>query len=248
MRRAYILIVVLLAFGLNSNAQDFGWGIKGGPLFGFQKWNTGNQRDALIAYHAIAFIETVPEGNQFSTFAQVGYHVRGGAVRVRPFNYVDFFTGEARRSTAFRQNYKFNNISLTLGAKQKYDMRNMKYYYMFGIRGDFTISTNLQDFQQFETQGALSFFYPQDVFVRKLNYGLLLGGGFEKDFSEYVTGLLEITINPDISKQYNQVLGGASIYNPATMTNIAIGDRVLSNLSLEISVGIRFLTKVEYVD
>ena len=240
---AALWIALLLTTSLQ--AQDFGWGVKGGPALGFQKWDTGAQRDALIAWHAIAFIESVPEGNAFSTFAQLGYHVRGGAVRANAFNYVDPFTGENRRSTARTDRYEFNNISLSLGAKQKFDLGNSKYYYLLGVRGDYTVSTNLE---LYENRNTLfnTFYFLLNQFVRKFNYGLIFGGGFERNFSEFITGLLEITVNPDISKQYRQQ--PVTTYNPFTMMNQNTPSREFSSVTLELSLGIRFLTKVEYVD
>lgn len=243
-----IVLVLLAVFAMTGEiaAQDFGWGIKGGPTIGFQKWDTGSQRDALIAYHAMGFIESVPEGNAFSTFAQLGLHVRGGAVRTNSFNYVNPITGVITQSQSRTDRYEFNNVSLSLGAKQKFDMSFGKYYYMLGVRGDFTISTNLEEYENRNTLFN-TLYFPQDQFVRKFNYGLIFGGGIERDFSEFITGIFEISVNPDLSKQYRQgpVEG---VYNPYTMNNYNVPSREFSSVSLEVTVGIRFLTKVEYID
>ena len=244
----YFLAAFTIVFCLcgQVTAQDFGWGIKGGPSMGFQKWDTGSQRDALFSYHAIAFVESVTEGNAFSTFAQLGYHVRGGAVRTNAFNYVNPVTGLESRSTSRTDRYEFRNVSLSLGAKQKFELGSGKYYYMIGVRGDYTISTNLEEYENRNTIFN-TLYFPQNQFVRKFNYGLIFGGGLERDFSEFITGIFEISVNPDVSKQYRQPPIG-NVYNPYTMNNYNTPSREFSSVSLEVSVGIRFLTKVEYVD
>lgn len=241
--------MICLVVQTQLGAQDFGWGIKSGPSIGFQKWDTGTQRDALVAWHVIAFIESVREENAFSTFAQLGYHVRGGAVRSRAFNYLDPRTGEERRSTSRTQRYEFNNVALSLGAKQKFNMANSKYYYMLGVRAEYTLFTNLNEYEVFNNAfgNGFNFYYPDDQFVRKFNYGLILGGGWEKPFSEFITGIFEISVNPDISKQYKQPPAN-NIYNPYTMNPYNVAAREFSSVTLEVSVGIRFLTKVEYID
>ena len=83
--------------------------------------------------------------------------------------------------------------------------------------------------------------------MRRWNYGIIAGGGIEFMFSELVGGLVELTINPDLSQQYFQ---NAFTYN----SNIngqqqrTIGERRIRNVSIELSVGFRFLRIVEYVD
>ena len=68
-----IVLSACLAFSFLGFSQGMAFGFKGGPSLGFQKWGEGGQRDALIAYHGIAFVESLAEHDEFAIFAQLGY-------------------------------------------------------------------------------------------------------------------------------------------------------------------------------
>ena len=139
-------------------AQGFAFGAKGGLSVGFQKWGQqGSQRDPLMAYHGVAFIESAPEDNAFAVFAQAGYHVRGGAVRTRTRTILDN-NGNLRDLSGRTDRYEFRNISISLGGKQKLPLGSgsSKVYYFMGIRGDYTLNTNLEDYQSIFQTFALS--------------------------------------------------------------------------------------------
>lgn len=219
--------------------KQFGWGVKGGLTAGFQQWNRG-ERQALMAYHGILFIESAPEDNAFAVFAQAGYHVKGSAVRYRAAN-INGSIFDARTDR-----YEYNNLSITLGGKQKFSLsEDFQYYYLFGIRGDYTVSTNLDEYAEFN-QAFNSLFYPDDGFVRKLNYGVTIGGGFEFPFSEMISGLVEFTFNPDFSKQYRQQ-ALRNVVDPFTGNPRTIPETEIINRTFEITLGFRFLRRVEYV-
>ena len=83
--------------------------------------------------------------------------------------------------------------------------------------------------------------------VRRWNYGVIAGGGVEFMFSELVGGLVELSISPDISQQYfqNSFTYTSNINGQQLRT---IGERRIRNISIELSVGFRFLRIVEYID
>ncbi|MDX1940166.1 MAG: hypothetical protein SFU99_06410 [Saprospiraceae bacterium] len=243
-----ILLTCLSLFTIYLNAQSYAFGIKGGLTTGFQKWDQSFQRDPLYRYHAIAFIESAPEENDFSLFAQGGYHVKGSAIRT--FSTViqtpSGFVTIPRRDIPF----EFRNISVTLGGKKKFDLGiESKYYYMLAIRGDYTVSTKLRpDF--IDETDPYALLYPVEPFVNKFNYGFTAGGGLEFPFSEYVAGVLEFTLNPDFSKQYNQP-EIPNVINPnpnGGSSTITVRERQITNVTLEVTLGLRFLHKIIYID
>ena len=241
--RSTTKIVLLLLLTFSASAQDTAFGIKGGPLLGVQQWNNF-QQDVLISYHGIVFVETVEEDDAFNLFAQAGYHVRGSALRNRQaFN----FNGDI--FSVPTQNFEFRNVSLTFGGKQKkpLGLSNNKYYYGFGVRGEYTINTNLKEYEA--ANSALSFsYYPTDFFVRKFNYGMYFAGGLEFPFSDLVGGLLEVSVNPDFSKQYEQPELGNIIDPFRPGQTRTIGERSIRNVSFEITLGIRFIRRVIVLD
>ncbi len=231
---------LLLAAGLSAQGTVFG--LKGGLTLGIQKWNNFEQ-DPLFQYHGIAFVESFDETARFAVFAQAGFHQKGSAIRNR--NFFNPLDGNIFRPPA--QKFVFNNASLTLGAKQKHELsEKSKAYYLLGIRGEYTISTNLDQYRQInELNGSL--FFPDNNFVEKWNYGITLGGGLEFALSEFVGAMIEFTVSPDFSYQYRQP-AIPNVRDPFTGQNQTIPERTIRNVVFEISAGFRFLRKVEYID
>lgn len=239
MKKYIFSLFTLFLFAQLSFGQSYAFGVKGGLTGGFQKWDNF-ERDPLFSYHGIAFIETAPEDNAFAIFAQLGYHVKGSAIRNQ--NFVNIQTGAITRPPTTK--FKFNNISLTVGGKQKYDWgANNKFYYLFGFRGDYAISTNLDQYEDFNSRYPI---YPFDAFVRKWNYGATVGGGIELPVSDYVSAIVEFTVNPDFSRSYRQP---ALINIPGPDgNNRTFQEREITNTTFEITVGFRFLHEIEYID
>lgn len=247
-----LLCISLLSFALATQAQGTFFGVKGGMTIGVQQWNSFD-RDPLIGYHGIFSMESVPYEGKWSLFAQAGYHLKGSAIRRslfgNPFN-SSFVSFPAQR-------FEFHNISLSIGAKQVIgNLGSSNIYYLFGIRGDYTLDTNLDEYQRFaERNGIAATIYPLDVYftsetllgVRRLNYGFIAGGGLNFPFSEYVEGLIEFTVNPDFSLQYEQP-AIPNVIDPITGQTRTLQERKIRNLTFEITVGARFLRKVEYID
>jgi len=241
--KKYLLILLSSFFLIPSgNSQSYAFGVKGGVVTSFQKWNNYD-RDPLFAFHGIAFIETAPEDNKFALLAQLGYHQKGSAIRNQ--NFFNPINGQIVRPPTTK--FIFNNLSLTLGGKQKYDWgANNKMYYLFGFRGDYTIDTN---FDQYASINAAfnTLFYPDDAFVRKWNYGATIGGGFEFPISDYIATVIEFTINPDFSRQYFQQ-PIENVLDPYTGQNRTLRETEIRNTTFEITVGFRFLHEIEYID
>jgi len=243
--RNLFLVLLTICFVSSSAAQSRAYGIKLGPSIGIQKWDGFSSRDALFAYHAAAFIESVPEDTQFALFAQAGYHVRGSAIR----RFAGVFTtidGVQRTFSASTDRFEFRNIALILGGKRKYEFgASSLAYYSLGLRGEYTVGTNLDQYSEINR-----FFltYPVDDFVRKFNYGVTVGGGFEFPMSEYIGIIIELSASPDFSRQYNQppILNVQVPNQPGQVRTIP--ERQISNISLELSVGFRLLHKIEYID
>lgn len=241
--------VVLLLLSYTAYSQSYAFGIKGGATTGFQRWdNSFSSRDPLYRYHAIAFIETAEEDSPFALFAQAGYHIKGSAIRTFPTK-VNTPIG-FQDIPGFTIPFEFRNISLTLGAKQEIGANiGSKLYYLLGVRGDYTLNTNLDEASS-NNGGLFLGILPFDGFVTKFNYGVTLGGGIQFDFSDYVATFLELTVNPDFSKQYRQpAIPNVRNPNPNSSNSlITIPERQISNTTIELTLGFRFLHKIVYLD
>lgn len=243
MKHLNILLLFISFFFLgNANAQGSYFGVKGGLTMGTQQWNNYS-RDPLFKYHGIVFIESLEETGQFGVFAQAGFHQKGSAIR--------FQTGSTIGGNDYRppaDEFIFNNISLTLGMKKKEDLSvSSRWFYLFGLRGDYTVSTNLDEYNSEEQ--VFRAFYPFDAFVNKWMLGMTVGGGIDFDLGAYVGGFLEFTVNPDLTFQYNQ-RQSFNVTNPFNPTGppTRVGERQIRNVTFEITLGIRFLREVIYVD
>ena len=236
-----LLFTLAFTFSLFTlTAQTFAWGVKGGLLVGLQKWES-LQQDPLLKYQGDLFIESVPEDNSVVLFASGGLHLKGSAIRNQRF-----LNGNGQIFNPPTTEFIFRNLSVVLGAKQKSDLgATARKYYSFGIRADYTLNTNLEDIQN---SGIRTIAYPVDAFVRKFNYGVSVGGGLEFPFTELIGAVVDLTINPDVSFQYRQpALGNVTSPNDPSQT-ITVSERKIVNVSVELSVGFRFLRKVEYID
>ncbi len=253
MKQGFLLLSLLVALSIGLQGQGGTYyGLKGGLTLGTQQWN-GFDRAPLIGYHGIASIESYSPDAKFSLFAQLGYHLKGSAIRRslfgNPFN--------AGFTTFPPQKFEFHNVGLTVGAKQTVqELGRAKVYYMFGVRGDYTLTTNLDEYESFVALNPnFAGFYPLNVYynsqtligIRRLNYGFTAGGGFLFPFSDFIEGVLEFTINPDFSLQYEQP-SIPNVRDPFTGQSRTISERKIRNLTFEVSVGARFLRKIEYID
>lgn len=238
MEKRFLLLICILTLSFyHLEAQSFVFGVKGGPIIGIQQWNS-TDRDPLFKYHGIAYLESYDmDENAVALYLQAGYHIRGSAIRNLRFN----INNQLVKSKPIE--YIFKNVGLSVGAKKKYDMAKGKAYYMLGIRGEYNVGTNFNDFT------GLGFsFYPNDFYVRPFVFGAMFGGGIEFPFGELIGGVIELTINPDITRQYIQpAIGNVSApWDPSI--DLYVGERNIRNITLELTVGFRFLRIVEYID
>ena len=207
------------------------FGVRGGAVVGTQTWN-GIERDPLLAFHGGLFIEPWKEDSKSSFFGQLGYHQRGSSQG----GFLNVGGGVSGFS------FIFNNAVLGLGVKNRFNTYNLnKPYYMIGIRLEYTLSTNLDEY---EIYGG---YFPLDPFTNKFNYGPMAGIGYEMRFSEFVGGFVEASINPDISMQYEQPQIN-NVIDPFTGNPRSLGQQTIRNITFEITVGLRLLRKVEYID
>ncbi len=188
-------------------------------------------------------MESYSEENPLNAlFAQFGYHNRGSALRGAGF----VFNNEYYRMAT--QKFIFGNLSLALGAKRKQELsKKIKSFYSFGLRGEYNIYNNLKEYEKVNTYISSPYF-PVGAYVNKFTYGAQVGGGLEFSFSELLEGLFEITVNPDLSNQYDQpeLYGVINPYEPANTTTLP--RRRIKNTTVEFTFGLRFMNKVIYLD
>lgn len=242
MKKNVLLFMAMIFLGGSLMAQSRAYGVKGGLTIGTQKWGNFEQ-DPLFSYHGAISVESVSEANSFGLFAQLGYHAKGSAWRN-----VQFRNFGSNNVSVVTRKFKFENVALVLGFKNNFkELGNYSLYYLFGIRGDYNVRTNLKEY---EDQNA--FFgapiYPFDEAVRKITYGATLGGGLQFPFTEFVSGIVEVTISPDFSDQYRQGAFNGTVYQNGAPVARSFAERKIRNLVFEVSVGFRFLHKIEYVD
>lgn len=235
MSKLFFSIFLSIIFLVPISGQGSVFGPKGGFTLGLQNWN-GFKRDPLIAYHGAFFIESYNPEGQASLFGQVGFHPRGSSEDVF------FFTGGG---TGFRDqiSFKFNNLAGVFGARKKLSSGSSTSspYFGFGLRLEYTISTNLDQIEEYIG------YFPTEVYVNKFNYGGYASIGYEFGFSELTGAFIEASISPDFSKQYEQP-GGIGVISPITGNPIALREESIRNITFEISVGFRFTHKIIYLD
>ena len=236
--RVCVLFFIIALTNTSGISQSFWFGAKGGGAMNFQSWGDGSfggsvNRDPLFSLNGDFFIESLDEFHKGALYAQIGLHTRGSSYRFFSFNNV----------FSQQQGFKFRNLVSEIGAKKTFG-ENSKYmsYFILGVRGEYTLSTNLDSYVNF---GQL--FYPINEFVRKFNYGVTAGGGFEMPASDLSNVFIEFSLQPDLSFQYEQQ-PLFNIIDPWTSQPVNIGLRQVRNLSIEVKVGIKFLRKVEYID
>jgi hypothetical protein len=213
-------------------SQSYAFGVKAGPSLATQKWNGFGGREPLIRPQLDLFIESHSNVSKSSLFLQLGHHTRGSALRF--FAYHDPVNNTDIKSQT--SNIQFKNIVLGLGAKRRVDFGSGYAYYMIGLRGEYTYDTKMG--------GYLVAF---EGLENKFLVGALFGGGYEMPFGRFVSGILEASINPDFSKQLflaPQPTG----YTDNNGNEIILREQNVSNVSIEISVGLRFLREIIYYD
>lgn len=237
-----ILLLLILILNHTVKSQSYYFGIKGGPNICFQKWEGYNQ-GILFSYHIAGFWESYSESNPNNAlFAHFGLYNRGSALR----NATYFDTNNILRRLSTSK-FIFRNLSFGVGAKHKNDINyKMKWFYSFGLRAEYTIGNNLNKYN--ELNSYFRNYFPVEAYINNFNYGATVSGGIEFKISELVEGLIELSVDPDFSNQYEQpeISGVIDPYHPAN--TITLPYQRIKNTGLEISLGLRFMRKVEYTD
>jgi opacity protein-like surface antigen len=179
----YSLIFILIGCSTMAFAQYAAHGVKGGLTIGTQKWN-GQDREALFSYNAGYVYENYTSNEKFSYLLELGYHVKGSAVRT---NFYDL-SGNLRQITTRN---KFGQAGLLIGAKSVLDTKfaGAKVYYLIGARLEYTATDSI------ETIANLS------NYINRVNYGITVGGGLEFKIADKALVCFEVQISPDFSQQ-----------------------------------------------
>lgn len=234
MKKLLFAITFTFLFLSSGISQGYFFGPKLGGVMGFQSWNEF-QRNPLLTYHGDIFIETLDENRTGALYASLGYHERGSS------------TGGFFRGTNFsaRRRFVWQNAVLAVGAKKKLNTRgNLDPYYMVGVRLEYTFATNLD-----ERESNFDYFFIIEERTNRFNYGVSLGGGFEFRSNEFAIPFIEFSINPDISFQYeSEFLGSVTANGPFGPISINVPERKIRNMSIEITLGYKFMRKVVYVN
>lgn len=209
-------------------AQDNAYGVLGGLTIGTQKWN-GFDRDPLLTWNGRFFYESLLN-EKLSVVGEVGLHNRGSGVLGQ---YIVLGTGN------LQTNYSrmvFRNVSVLGGAKQIYDVKDgLEAFVKLGLRVEYTVADTFEIFEQYSEA------------IQPFNYGITLGGGFHfgpKDGP--VQFILEAQVSPDFSQQL--YAPSANIWNRYSQSYQTFSEQKVSNLSFEITLGIRFVNKYYYED
>lgn len=217
---------LLLWAGQHLQAQQMGFGVKGGLLVGTQPG-----KRALLSYHGDLYFESLGawqgEGRarRLGFAASLGYHRRGASYNAGSFN-------NPNRTVI---NDLFHNLALAALFKGGYQFKNFAPYYAAGLRLEYTMASEMVN--PFDAQG-----------VRPLNVGLWLGGGLDWEPPKLPFGFfVEISIHPDLTPQifFRQ---GTIIEYRDPFTNMPVyqtitEDRRVTNVSLEVTFGIKFLQR-----
>ncbi len=209
-------------------AQGSVYSVKTGLTAGTQRWNNYNRRP-LMKYHIAGAIETHSPENLSSLFVQLGYHLKGSALRRSSFS--SPVTGNIIPGGT--DEFKFHNVSLVLGGKQKMEVfTESRLYYLVGVRGDFNVKAEFD-------RGIYDNFSDH---INKFTFGVTVGGGLEVPLSTHTGIFFELSVSPDFSNQI-YIPPHRSFWDPNRMNP----EQKVINIAVELSVGMRFLHEVIYV-
>lgn len=219
------------------------FGFKGGLTVGTQNWGA-IEREPLLTYHGDLYMESLREEGLFSLWASLGYHIRGS--RLQSLIAGDQ-TGQAFRTPS--ETFQFQNIVLGLGGKQIFSyVGASNAYWTLGLRAEYTIDTNLDEFDRIDNVGQRLFFpFENYDWINRFVFGATVGAGLEIPLGLESEMILELTVQPDFTLQYNQPELG-NVINPFTSAPTTIGARQIRNISIELSAGFRFRRRVIYTD
>jgi hypothetical protein len=228
-KQSILSLFLLFQGSAYLNAQANAYILKTGTTLGLQDWG-GGSRSPLMRYHGAFQYESISSNNRNVVYAQLGYHVKGGGIRVFQFRDINnnlykggFFGNE------------FHNIALDIGMKQFLNEKKFRPFYAVGLRGEFTAKT------KFELYGELK------EWVRKFNYGISARVGAEYPIKKLINIGIELNVAPDLSKQ---VFVPAYIrrLDPWTGQPVPGYEQKIVNFSMELSIYIKFIQQIIYIE
>lgn len=229
----FLLIVTICCMSVIARGQSFYFGPKGGIAVAYQQWNQSD-RAPILTLNGDLFIESLDDDGRGSFYASLGYHTRGSGLRIN--NSLTNRVGNVQ--------FRYNNVSLGAGVKKRIDITAIPVlYYSAGIRLEYTANTNLAETGSGLVTGGFLF----EPFVRDFNYGMTVGGGMELPTWDQAIPFIEINFMPDISVQYDQ-FESITTTDPVTNTPITFGPKRIRNITFEITVGVKLLREVIYVN
>lgn len=231
-----MLKVILLIFtSLCSHylhSQKYGYSVKTGSGLASQRGIGGGSsgRSFIGAHHLDFGLDYESEGGNI-IYGQLGYHRRGSGVRINQFFDIH---GNVLAGGTFGM--KFHNMVLEAGMKKFFLKGKQKAYYGLGLRCEYTLKSDHD------------FFYAQyKDFVQKWNYGFGVRVGTETQLSKFIALGIEANIAPDISRQV-WVQQNVRIIDPRTNMITNGQEQNIRNLSLELTIYLRLLQIIEYID
>ncbi|MEM6397984.1 MAG: hypothetical protein AAF741_16660 [Bacteroidota bacterium] len=250
---ALALLSFSIAFAQGDPLDDFEedddggyhFGFKGGLTVATQNWNSF-EMEPLLIYHGDLFIESLREEGLFSLWAQLGYHIRGSRLQSQ--------IGSNQAGQVFRtpsESFQFQNIVLGVGGKQIFGYLGVSNaYWLLGLRAEYTVNTNLDDFDRIGNDAFRNFFpFENYDWINRFVFGATVGAGLEIPLGLESEVLVELSVQPDFSLQYNQPqLNNVISANPFTSAPTTIGARQIRNVTIELSAGFRFRRRVIYID
>lgn len=229
--------------------EDWGgylFGLKGGLSLGNQDWS-GLETEFVSGLHGALYLESIPSNGRFSFFGQLGYHTRGSKISRRRA-----LTFGGNQVTLPADDFRFQNVSLGIGAKSVVAYSRLAdLYYLVGLRVEYSVSNNLGEYDQLSTTTSRLFRlnYPFDSpdFINEVTYGATFGAGALFPILDKVAGFIELSAQPDLNFQYNSP-PIENVIDPFSSGTRTIQERMIRNFTIELSVGIRFLRKWDYID
>jgi putative salt-induced outer membrane protein YdiY len=222
MKRIFILIIGLLSI-LDLQAQDNAYGLISGLTVGTQKWN-GFERDPLLTWNVRGFYESILNDG-LSVDLEFGYHNRGSAILQQ-----GFVSGTNQLVSEYYK-MRIGNLSVLGAAKKIYQLKdNVEAYAKLGVRLEYSVTDSFEIFEQYTDA------------IQPFNYGFTLGGGFHfGPVDGPLQFVLDFQVSPDFSQQIYAPAG--AIVNRFTGQPVQFSEQKVVNLSLEVSLGIRFVNK-----
>lgn len=228
MRHFFYSITLFFLFCSFAQAQQMGFGVKGGLLVGTQQ-----SKRALLSYHGDLVFETMGKWQGENTprrlgfVAQLGYHRRGASYNSGFFGTNHYVVSDI-----------FHNISLAALLKGNFKIsESFLPYYAVGVRVDATVANEVVN--SLDAQG-----------VTPLNFGFWLGGGIDWEPPKLPFGLFfEINVSPDVTPQIFFRKGTQVQYVDPFRTTTSLRtfseDYKIINLSIELTFGVKFIIRKE---